>query len=425
MAIHHPLNHTPGRGRRRPFARSGRLTTIAATVGLVALLASACGSSGSSGGGASGGTKPGSPLTVGIVVAESGPLAYLGDYDLAGAQAAAAYFNARGGIDGHRVKLVVQDDQSSPAVALLAARKLVQQDGAQVLMGPEDEGTAPPVVSFANASKIIDIEWGGDWPLSGVSSAASQSYSFPVLPSTSVVGLTMLENDILKPKGYKTVGVILDSESFSQDMKAPLASAAAHDGFSVVASQTIPSGTTDVTAQVLKVLAAKPDVILDWVVPGPNDVTTLKAIRAQSPTIPVMVDGGLDTASFAQAVGASAIQDVDILGSAINHENFLPANSPYRPTINAYLVGMRAQGKYTNPEDMGVAYIGWDSVLMLDQAVTAAKSTSAGAVKAALQHQTMYTPGTYWHRTPSDYGSADELTLAVTYQNGQFINADG
>jgi DNA-binding NarL/FixJ family response regulator len=64
---------------------------------------------------------------------------------------------------------------------------------------------------------------------------------------------------------------------------------AKQDGFQLVSTQIDPVGATDVTPQVLALLAAKPQIILFGLVPGTDSITAIKAIRAQDPTIPISV----------------------------------------------------------------------------------------------------------------------------------------
>lgn len=71
-----------------------------------------------------------SPINIGIVITETGALA--GPYDGARgvATAWAASVNDAGGVNGHPIKLLIEDDQSTPATATSMVRKMVEQDKA-------------------------------------------------------------------------------------------------------------------------------------------------------------------------------------------------------------------------------------------------------------------------------------------------------
>jgi branched-chain amino acid transport system substrate-binding protein len=74
----------------------------------------------------------GADLKVGVNVALSGPNSSLGIPYSKGMQAALAY---KGEIGGHKIQLILLDDASDPAAAGRNARKLVDEDKVDVLMG--------------------------------------------------------------------------------------------------------------------------------------------------------------------------------------------------------------------------------------------------------------------------------------------------
>ena len=92
---------------------------------------------------------------------------------------------------------------------------------------------------------------------------------------------------------------------------------AAQNGFQLVSAQIDQVGATDVTPQVLAMLAAKPQIILFGLVPGTDSITAIKAIRAQDPAIPISECTACELPSFiAAAGGPAAMQNIYLLGSA-------------------------------------------------------------------------------------------------------------
>src|ERR1700761_1978337 len=91
------------------FTPARRRATAAAGVLSLILLGSACASSPGS---ASSGTASsgGAAIKVGVVMSTTGPIAAIGEQELAGVRLAAQAINAAGGVDGHRLQLVVTDD---------------------------------------------------------------------------------------------------------------------------------------------------------------------------------------------------------------------------------------------------------------------------------------------------------------------------
>jgi branched-chain amino acid transport system substrate-binding protein len=127
---------------------------VAAVLAAAGCSSSADGSAASDGGSASGGAH--SPIVIGNLGEYSGPLP-LADAK-AGVQAWADAVNASGGIDGHPVKLYVEDTGGNSAMALTAAKTLIDSDHVVAIVGMTDDGTA--WASYAD-SKGIPVVGGG------------------------------------------------------------------------------------------------------------------------------------------------------------------------------------------------------------------------------------------------------------------------
>jgi branched-chain amino acid transport system substrate-binding protein len=394
---------------------------VAVLMSAVAVVLAACGSSGSTSSGS--GSSSGGTLKVGAVISESGALDTLGVTELAAIQAAVSYYNEKGGIDGYKLQLTVANDQSTPSLAATAVRKLIQQNGAQVIIGPDDQGLTAAAAPIAIAAHVPMLQMGGNWPITGLTGSESTSEVFPVIPDTNTLVINALYEQILKPQHYTKVGVLLDNTSYSLAFQGPIAAAAKQDGFTVT-TQVMPFGSSDATAQALNLLKTHPDIIVVGSPPGPDSVTSIKAIRDQSPTMPIFVDQASASTAFAAAVGAPDLGNVDIIEPATSDVSLLPANSPYLPDSDAFLDAMKAQGKYPTPATQGTAFLGWTAMSELKYAVTTAKSTSASALVSALQHETGYVTYVNWARTPSNYGGfAGYAIYMVKYDNGSFVKA--
>jgi ABC-type branched-subunit amino acid transport system substrate-binding protein len=190
------------------------------------------------------------------------------------------------------------------------------------------------------------------------------------------------------------------------------------NGFKVVASEIVNPGATDDTPQVLKLLAAKPDIIVLGLTPGPDTITFIKSVRAQNPTIPISECSGCATSNFVDAVGGpSAMKNVYLIGTPANFLEAVKPSSSTQPGIDdtkAYITAMQAAGMNTNQINSGSE--GWAAGKELEAAVNAAKSTKSNDVKNALQKQSITTGGIvayYWARTPQDYSTISHIDSAV------------
>jgi branched-chain amino acid transport system substrate-binding protein len=105
------------------FAR--KTVAVVAVIGTIGVLA-ACSSN--SGGGSS------DPIKIGVVGPQSGPLAEIGENQVAGAQVAVDQINAAGGILGRQIELSDGDEQTTPETSSAAVREMANS-GTNLVVG--------------------------------------------------------------------------------------------------------------------------------------------------------------------------------------------------------------------------------------------------------------------------------------------------
>jgi len=394
----------------------------AAGVLLVAGVAAGCSSGGGSGGSAS------SPITICEIAATSGPFAQLGTNDELGATAWADMVNKAGGLMGHKVTLVPENDASDPATAAALVHKCVTQVHANFIFGPEETSTASAAIPVANQLQEVLLGWQSGWTGQGISSANLTSYSFPGIGNVFFADDLATITQLIVPRHYTRVAVIEDNAPGGLGNTQYMQGLASQYGYQVVASQVTNPGATDDTPQALNLLKANPQIIVLGLIPGPDTITFLKAVRAQDPTIPISECSGCATSTFVNAVGGqTAMQDVYMIGTPENVLSAIPSSSATAAGLSdtkAYIAAMKAAGMGSaNQVDEGGE--GWDTGRELAAAVTTAKSIAPGDVKNALQHQTIVTGGIqvyYWQRSPSNYANITQIDSAVVTvgANGSF-----
>jgi branched-chain amino acid transport system substrate-binding protein len=398
------------------------LGSAAAGAVLVAGLAAGCSSSGG------GSAASNAPLTICEIAATSGPFAQLGDNDELGATAWADMVNKAGGVLGHKITLVPENDASDPATAAALVRKCVTQVHANFIFGPEETSTASAAVPIANQLQEVTLGWQSGWTGQGISDSNLHSYSFPGIGNVFFADDLATITQLIVPRHYTRVAVIEDNAPGGLGNTQYMQSLASQYGYSVVASQITNPGATDDTPQALNLLKANPQIIVLGLIPGPDTITFIKAVRAQNPTIPISECSGCATSTFVNAVGgASAMQNVYMIGTPENVLSAIPAtsaNSAALADTRAYIAAMKAAGMGSaNAIDEGGE--GWDTGRELAAAIESAKSVSPGAVKTALENQTLVTGGIqcyFWQRSPSNYANITQIDSAVVTvgSNGSF-----
>jgi branched-chain amino acid transport system substrate-binding protein len=93
-------------------------------------------------------------LKVGLVAAMSGQSAKAGEAIARGLSLAAEEINAKGGLLGKKVELLVRDDESNPAKGVIAARELAQREKVAALFGGLDTPVSLAIVPFVNSARV-------------------------------------------------------------------------------------------------------------------------------------------------------------------------------------------------------------------------------------------------------------------------------
>jgi branched-chain amino acid transport system substrate-binding protein len=194
-------------------------------------------------------------ITVGFITALSGPASSIGvNYDN-GMKAAYAYQSKIGDTE---IKLIKLDDASDPSTSTQNARKLVQQDHVDILIGTSSAPGTNAILAVANELKVPFI---GVSPVNLPIPENGQPWGvdMPQTPSLMVKVIA----DRMKRDGVKNAGYIGFSDSWG-DLVYNGAKAAEQEGDPAITTNERYARTdTSVTPQALKVIATHPDALLD------------------------------------------------------------------------------------------------------------------------------------------------------------------
>jgi branched-chain amino acid transport system substrate-binding protein len=404
-----------------------RLAVAAVTAVLAGALA-AC-SGGGGGGGAGGGGSAASakaPIVVCGDEALAGVYAQIGESDNWGTEAYFKHVNATGGILGHQVKYVALNNESNAAQAELDAKKCVQTYHAQFIIGPESGADTESALPIAIANKTILISLSSGWQTNGYPASELNSYGFPGFYDVFAQDQVASVQNLIVPRHYTRVALLEDNcGSVCLANQATVQDLAKKNGFQLVSTQIDQVGATDVTPQVLALLAAKPQIILLGLVPGTDSITAIKAIRAQNPTIPISECSGCEIPSFVSAAGGpTAMKNIYVLGSMKNwlthaQQGTTPTDKATAAGLQGYIAGMQAAG-LGNDNAIENSQEGWAAGLEVNWAITQAGSLDEQAVMQKLQHLNINTLGIVWTRTPANYESYSAVDTAMA-----IINPDG
>lgn len=239
-------------------------------------------------------------IRLGMVNAQSGAASGLGHGMRVGADAVFKDVNAKGGVNGRQITLLVDDDAYDPNKAIDATLKMLDEQKVFALFGYVGTPTANAVLPIVKENKV---------PLVGLFTGA-MSLRQPVVPQVINIRASyddeaeMLVERFVKDKGAKRFAVFYQDDGFGQAVLSGTEKALKKRGLEVVAKGSFQRGTTAVKTGLAAVMAGTPDAV---VMVGPYTPLTefIKAAREAG------LKAGLATVSF---VGTNDL--VKLVGSA-------------------------------------------------------------------------------------------------------------
>jgi branched-chain amino acid transport system substrate-binding protein len=198
----------------------------------------------------------------------TGPLASLGKNELIGCQMAIDAINAKSGILGRPVELIVEDSSSGDAgTAVMKARKLIGGERIDFLLGNTNSALSLAMAEVSNEQGILHIVPGGH--TDAVTGASCHWNVFRVC-STTQMEANAVAGALIKAYGKKFYYITFDY-AFGHTLEAGLIKATTALGGSRAGGDLVPLGTSDYSSYLIKAQATNPDVIMFLI--GGDDMT--------------------------------------------------------------------------------------------------------------------------------------------------------
>jgi len=196
------------------------------------------------------------PIKIGASMSVTGTYAKPGTYQKQGYDVCIDELNAKGGILGRKVELVIYDDQSTPATAVRLYEKLITEDKVDAVMGPYSSAVSEAVANVTEKYKKVMVA-----PLAATTSIFKKGRKYIFMVITPAENYLDGLIDMAAKRGLKTVAIINEDTLFPKASASGTAEAAKKRGMQVVLQEAYPKGNTDFSALLVKIKAANPDVI--------------------------------------------------------------------------------------------------------------------------------------------------------------------
>lgn len=262
-------------------------------------------------------------IKIGVAEALSGPAAQYGHSIENGFQLAASEINAAGGINGNKIKFVVEDEQGKKDDAINVFKKLIFQDKVLMVFGPTLSNSAQAADPIAQGAKTV--AFGTSNTADGITSIGNYVFrnsvtEADVLPVTLSVAQRKLgikkvavlygNDDVFTVSGYDNFKKALS------DLKIP-----------VTTTETFAKGDVDFKAQLTKIQSTHPDAIVLSALMAEGGPIMVQA-RQLGIKLPFIGGNGMNSVKVFTLAPGAASNDLWV-GSPWSIDNDTPQNTKF------------------------------------------------------------------------------------------------
>ncbi|MCL8208105.1 MAG: ABC transporter substrate-binding protein [Actinomycetia bacterium] len=320
-----------------------------AMAGSMAAVLAGCGSSSGSGNNTTTTTASSkAPIEIGMVSALTGENALSGHLKVDGAQLAINQINAQGGVDGRKLKLIVEDDQSTNPGTVAAFEKLVNSYPDLVaVIGPIRSTEMQAITPLVEQYKIPVLEGGTDPTITH----EGDPWVFRFRPNDNYSGRTMAYY-LTQVLHKKNIAIVHSTDAFGEGGDKALTQWLKTYGGNVVTDQGYTNGATDYTAIVEAIKKANPDAVATYFTFGPDLAIFLRQMNQLGVHTTILGSPSITATDVVNLLHSSLDGDYGVTDYVMGQN----------PTAEAF--GKAFQATYNERPDNYSSYT-WDAVRVL------------------------------------------------------------
>ncbi len=306
-------------------------------------------------------------IKIGMITDRVGPAKGYAEPVAAGAVYAVKELNAKGGVLGRQIELLVEDDQGKPDVSATVARKLVDSGVAFIL-----SVSLTPATQQAQ-SVTLETKTPHMTPSNSGDTLTTQINN-PNFWQTGPLGSTQIATllSYARNKNFKKVALVTDNSDLGQLTNRFFKGALENAKIEIVSEEVVPRGSTTADPQMQKVRAANPDAIFLAGVLTPENALILRSVRQLGLKQPL-----LGNYNFSIPVYGTVAKGL------LDGLTFVDAFDPAKPQTRQFIENYKKDNNGTEPYNLN-GY-GYDGVLLVVDAIKRAGSTDKEKVREAMQ----------------------------------------
>lgn len=305
-------------------------------------------------------------IKIGVVTDRVGPAKPYAEPATEGIVFGAEVLNARGGVLGKKIELLIEDDQGRPDVSAAMARKLIDAGAVFIMSVSLTPATQQQqtVTMEAKTPQMTPMNSGDT-----LTTQLNNPYFWQTGPLGSVQIATLLAH--ARAKNLKRVALISDNSDLGQLLAKFFRAGLEKSGIEVAIEEVVPRGATTAEPQMQKIRAANPDAMFMAGVLTPENVLILKAHRQFGLKFPIHASYNL-----------SVPQYMSVAKGLLNGITFVDAYDPEKPEVKQFVADYT---KAKKKEPFNLHGYGYDGIMLIADAIQRAGAPDKEKIRAAMQ----------------------------------------
>ncbi len=358
------------------------------------------------------------PISVGFVTGQTGPGASIGIPYSRGIAAAMAY---RDTIEGHKIKLVQLDDGGDPSASTRNARKLVEEDKVDLLIGTSGLPGSVAMAAVAGEQKVPFVSISPLPPNVGKGEGGFWAISIPQPPPLMVAAVV----GQMQKAGIKSLGYIGFSDAWGDIVFSALSKTAQPIGIKILTDERYARPDTSVTAQTLKIIATQPDAVMTGGSGTPGALPFL-ALRERGFRGPIYGTHALINPDFIRVGGAAVEGVLAPTGPVIVAEQLPDSNPVKKVGLEFRAAHLKANNVASTDAFSAYSFDGWLVFAAAAKRALATAQPGTAAFRSALRDELYRTKelvgshGVYNYTQNDNSGVDERARVIVTLEKGQW-----
>jgi len=276
-------------------------------------------------------------IKIGMFGAMTGPQYIYGKLAMNGAELIYRRSNEKGGIYGRKIVVVREDDMCKPEGGIGAAKKLIHDHKVFMIHGGACSNAA---IAASEEIKKFKVPWLLLDATSDRITDPTHPYVFRCTLAAKFEGASQVDFALSIPD-VKRIAIVVQRDAWGMSKYTPMKARMKKLNITPVAEEEMTVDANDATAQVLKIMNAKADVVIMETYPKPTAVFVRDAVKYGFKPIFIAQTGVVDLLSLRDTIGIEGAIDDFYTISQTKYGIMDPALKSYRELLEKYYPGDR------------------------------------------------------------------------------------